>query len=133
MAFMCALIVLVTGYFAAVESGDLLEQASQVSGGGFPYAAGIFVFSAAVGVCLAYLGVLLLLGWNSQKALSAIQLAVLVGCAAAVLSSIAFIAVTGLFNATGAIGVILAITGAPVVYKVAALIKNDLAQNKSES
>ena len=103
-----------------------MEEASRIANGGVPYAAGVFVAGAAASICIFYFDYLFLAGWNSHRALSALQLCTSAAFVAVMLATVAFVVVTGLFNAVGLIGIALASAGTAVVFKVPAAIKQKL-------
>lgn len=125
-SFLCAVFGLLATYSLATSLQAFLEEASRTANGGVPYAAGVFVAGAAASICIFYFGYLFLAGWNSHRALSALQLCTSVAFVAITISTVAFVVVTGLFNAVGLLGIALAFAGTAVVLKVAAAIKQEL-------
>lgn len=126
VSFICGLFGLLATYSLATSLGAFLEETSRTANGGAPYAAGVFVAGAAASICTFYFGYLFLAGWNSHRALSALQLCTIAAFVAIMIATVAFVVVTGLFNAVGFIGIALASAGTAVVLKAAAAIKQEL-------
>ena len=101
VSFICGLFGLLATYSLATSLGAFLEETSRTANGGAPYAAGVFVAGAAASICIFYFGYLFLAGWNSHRALSALQLCTIAAFVAIMIATVAFVVVTGLFNAVG--------------------------------
>lgn len=125
-SFLCGILGLLATYSLAASLKAFLEEAARDATAGLPYAIGVFVAGAAASICIFYFGYLFLTGWNSHHALSALQLCTSVAFVAVTIATVAFVVVTGLFNAVGLIGIALASAGTAVVLKVAAAIKQEL-------